>query len=249
MNRLTGKTAFITGGGTWIGKAIAKLFALEGANVFLVARDEKRLITTKQEIEANGGIVDYAVADVSKESEVELATTKAIATFGEIDIFVQNAGIYPSAMLNDMTLAEWRHVLDVNLTGTFITLKALANHIKKLANSRIIFISSIAGEQMGFRGYAHYTASKAGMNGFMRTAALEFAQHNITVNSIDPGNIFNDAVSTASATEMDAMLKAIPLGRIGKPIDVANLALFLASDESSFITGQNFIIDGGETIS
>ena len=113
---------------------------------------------------------------------------------------------------------------------------------------KIVFISSIAGERIGFPGFSHYAASKAGMNGLMRTAALELAKHNITVNSIEPGNIFNEDAYAASRVEMKQMLAAIPLGRLGKPIDVAHLALFLSSDESNFITGQNFVVDGGEII-
>ncbi|HEX2549302.1 MAG TPA: SDR family NAD(P)-dependent oxidoreductase [Gammaproteobacteria bacterium] len=244
-NRLLDKVAFITGGGSWIGKEIAKIFSREGAKVFIVGRDENKLIQTVKEI---GASISYAVADVTNEDTIQAAVTKALSIYEKIDILVQNAGIYPSMMLDKMTLENWRHVIDINLTGTFIVLKSLSEIIKKQKNGRMIFISSIAGDEMGYPGYAHYTASKSGMNGLMRTAAIEFAKYHVTVNSIDPGNILNQNEFTTSKADMDEMIKSIPLGRIGKPIDVANLALFLASDESGFITGQNIVIDGGETI-
>lgn len=246
--RLSGKVAFITGGGSWIGKEIAKVFAREGASLFIIGRDEKKLIATTNEINANGGVISYAIANVSHEHEVHAAVKKALSTYHAIDILVQNAGIYPSAMLNTMTLKDWQQVIDINLTGTFIVLKSVIDSIKKHNHGRVIFISSIAGDEVGYPGYAHYTASKSGMNGLMRTAALELAKYNITVNSIDPGNILNEDVFTVSKTDRDDMLKCIPLGRLGTPVDVANLALFFASDESGFITGQNVVIDGGETV-
>jgi 3-oxoacyl-[acyl-carrier protein] reductase len=248
MNRLSGKVAFITGGGSWIGKEIAKIFTCEDAKIFIIGRDEKKLIQTAKEIKEVGGVISYAVADISDEKAVQAVVTHSLSIYGKIDILVQNAGIYPSVMLDKMTLQDWQQVIDVNLTGTFIVLKSVSEIIKKQKNGRVIFISSIAGDEIGYPGYAHYTASKSGMNGLMRTAALELAIHNITVNSIDPGNIINENMFTVNKIDMDEMLKSIPLRRIGKPIDIANLALFLASDESGFITGQNFVVDGGETI-
>ena len=248
-HRLSSKVAFITGGGSWIGKEIANVFAREGAKVFIVGLEEKKLAQTASAITQAGGVASYAVVDVRNENIIQTAIAKTVSLYGKIDILVQNAGIYPSVMLNQMTLPDWQKVIDVNLTGTFIVLKLILPILKKQNSGRAIFISSITGNETGYPGYAHYAASKAGMNGLMRTAALELATHHITVNSIGPGNIFNEEMFIASQAEREAMLKAIPLGRIGKPIDVANLALFLASDESSFITGQHFVIDGGETIS
>lgn len=190
----------------------------------------------------------YCLADVTNETAVQTAVTQALSHYGKIDILVQNAGIFPSVRIENMHLQEWKQVIDVNLTGSFIVLKSVLEVLRKQPQGRIIFISSIAGEEIGYPEFAHYTASKAGMNGFMRTAALELAKYNITVNSIDPGNILNEEVFTVSQSEMDEMLRTIPLGRIGQPVDVANMALFLASDEAGFITGQNFVVDGGETI-
>lgn len=247
--RLQGKVAFITGGGSWIGKEIANVFSREGAKIFIIGRDEEKLKQTQDEIQKLGGDIFYYVADVSQESTVSNAVSQAILHYGKIDTLVQNAGIYPFSMIDKMSLDDWKNVIDVNLTGSFIVTKSVCEMLKKKKTGRIIFVSSVAGEEIGYPGLSHYTASKAGMNGFMRTAALEFAKYNITVNSIDPGNIVNAKAFNISETDMHAMLEKIPLKRVGQPRDIANLALFLASDESSFITGQNFVIDGGETIS
>lgn len=246
--RLSNKTALITGGGSWIGKETAKLFAREGAKVFIIGRNEEKLKQSCDEINKLGGQASYGLADISEEKAVDIAIKQALSKYSQIDILVQNAGIYPSDMLENMTLSAWKKVIDINLTGSFIVLKAAVDALKKQSKGRVVFISSISGEEMGYPGFAHYTASKAGMNGLMRTAALELAKFNITVNSIDPGNIFNEDAFSVSNEEIKTMLSNIPLGRFGQPIDVANLALFLASDESSFITGQNFVLDGGETI-
>lgn len=246
--KLSNKVAFITGGGTWIGKEIAKVFAREGAKIFIIGRNQIKLAQTVKEIEQAGGIASYTTADISHENTIQAAVAKTLSAYRKIDILVQNAGIYPSVTLDQMTLQNWQQVIDVNLTGTFIVLKSVSEMIKQQKNGRVIFISSIAGDEIGYPGYAHYTASKSGMNGLMRTAALELAKFNITVNSIDPGNILNEEVFNISKEEMTEMIRTIPLGRIGQPIDIANLALFLASDESGFITGQNFVVDGGETI-
>lgn len=247
--RLENKVAFITGGASWIGKAVTKLFIEEGAKIFIVGRGEEKLRKTAKEVYEVGGTLSYFPADVSDEKAIQSAMAQALDQYGKIDILVQNAGIYPCTLLDKMSLEEWKQVIDINLTGSFIVLKAVAEVLKKQATGRVIFISSIAGEEIGYTGFAHYTASKAGMNGLMRTAALELAKYNITVNSIDPGNIINEEVFPVTPAEMEEMLQSIPLGRTGKPLDVAHLALFLASEESSFITGQNFVIDGGETIS
>src|SRR5580700_1579746 len=130
-NRLLNKVAFITGGGSWIGKEIAKVFSREGSKIFIIGRDEKKLIQTAKEIEESGCIISYATADISNENSVQAAVTQALSIYGKIDILVQNAGIYPSILLDKMTLNDWRHVIDINLTGTFIVLKALSEIIKK----------------------------------------------------------------------------------------------------------------------
>ena len=247
MNILTNKVALITGGSSWIGKEIAKLFVQAGCSVAILGRDAKKLTQAVNEIHELNGTVTAIPTDISNERSVENAIKQTIEQYGRIDIVVQSAGIYPCCPIEEMSTHDWAQVIDVNLTGSFIVLKASLGVMKK-SGGKIIFISSIAGEKIGLPGFAHYSASKAGMNGLMRTAALELAKYNITVNSIDPGNILNQDVFKVSRSEMSGMLNSIPLGRLGRPADIANLALFLASDASSFITGQNFTVDGGETI-
>ncbi|MEO8401674.1 MAG: SDR family NAD(P)-dependent oxidoreductase [Gammaproteobacteria bacterium] len=246
--KLVGKVAIVTGGGSWIGKEIAALYASQGAMVFILGRDVVKLKQAVTEISHDGGNAGYIQTDISQEQSVHRAIEHIISEYGQVDIVVQNAAVFPMHAIDKMRVQDWQYVIDINLTGSFIVLKAVATIMKKQQSGKIVFISSIAGEKLGFPGFAHYAASKAGMNGLMRTAALELASYNITVNSIEPGNIFNNEISAASRSEMKAMLDQIPLRRLGKPIDVANLALFLATDESSFITGQNFVVDGGETI-
>ncbi len=246
--RLNGKIAIVTGGGSWIGKEIAKVYAKEGAQVFVLGRDAFKLRQAVSEILNLEGNAHYIETDISQEASVKQSIGKIISECGQIDIIVQNAAVFPMHTIDKMRLQDWQQVININLTGSFIVLKTISSIMKKQQYGKIIFISSIAGERLGFPGFSHYSASKAGMNGLMRTAALELAPFNVTVNSIEPGNIFNTETMSASRSEMKHMLDAIPLGRLGKPIDVAHLALFLGSDESSFITGQNFVVDGGEVI-
>ena len=248
MINLHDKVALITGGGSWIGKEIAKQFAHAGAKISVLGRDAKKLVQTVGEIQADNGMAIGIPTDITIESSVKNAIHETLSYFEKIDVVIQNAGIFPAASLEEMSLDEWMKVININLTGSFIVLKSIIEVMKTQRSGKIIFISSIAGEKIGLPGFAHYTASKAGMNGLMRTAALELAKYNISVNSINPGNILNQDEYNVSDGEMAAMLDAIPLRRLGKPSDVASLALFLASDASSFITGQNFTVDGGETI-
>ena len=239
MKRLAGKVAFITGGGTWIGRAIAKRFVKEGAVVIIAGHSVCAL---------EGEQYQCTPLDVRDPHALNEAVQAVFAKQGKIDILVSNAGIYPMQPLEGMTEEAFREVLDVNLTGSFLSLQAALPALKQSSAGRVIFMSSISGSTKGFAGFAHYTASKAGMDGLMRTAAIELAVHHITVNSICPGNILNPTQTPASDAEIKEMLRDIPLGRLGTPEDVANLALFLASDESSFITGQCFVIDGGEVV-
>lgn len=246
---LSNKTVFITGGGSWIGKEIASLFSSKGANVFITGRNEDKLKQTCSEIKNNGGIASYIVADVSEENSIKNAIKSAIEVYGSLDVIIPNAAIYPNTQLTDIPLDEWNDVLSANLTGAFLTIKYATPFLQEQSRGRVIFISSVAGDPIGVKGYAHYCASKAGMNGLMRAAALELAKSNITVNSILPGNICNTERFSIPKDETVKMINKIPMGRIGQPTDIANLALFLASDDSSFITGQTFIVDGGECIS
>ena len=160
-----------------------------------------------------------------------------------------NAGIFPSVRIEDMSEADWMHVNDVNLKGTFLTVKACLPAMKKQSYGRIVITSSITGPRTGNPGLAHYAATKAGINGFMRTAAIEFAKHHITINGVEPGNIMTEGMDVQlGADYIRDQEQSIPMGKLGTPEDVGYAALFLASDEAKYITGTTIVVDGGQTL-
>ena len=248
MNKLQDKIAVIIGGGSWIGKEIAKKYAFEGGKIFIAGLTLSKLEQTVNEIVGSGGTATCEQLDVRNEVQVANFFKKIETQHGQIDILVNSAAVYPRSTIDSLKLSEWREVIDTNLTGAFIVLKYASEIMKKKANGKIIFISSVAGEKLGISGFSHYGASKAGMNGLMRAAAVELAKYHINVNSINPGNIVNHERYNIDPRELDQMKKTIPIGRTGTPVDIANLALFLASDDATFITGQDYTIDGGEII-
>jgi 3-oxoacyl-[acyl-carrier protein] reductase len=173
----------------------------------------------------------------------------ALDGFGGLDILVQNAGIYPWTLIENTSPEEWDKVLAVNLKGTFLAARAALPHMKQKKSGRMIFTSSITGPRVTSPGHGHYSASKAGINGFIKSAALEFSGYGITVNGIEPGNILTSGMQMhRSEAFIKSMEVAVPLGRLGTPRDIANCALFLASDEASYITGTTIIVDGGQTL-
>ena len=246
--RLKDKVAVIIGGGSWIGKEIAKQYVLEGAKVFVTGLTESKLQQTVDEIVNAGGEAAYAALDIRNEKQVDELLKDVERRYQKIDILVNSASIYPRTPIEQMTVQEFKDVIDTNLTGAFIALKYAAAIMKKNQKGKVVFISSVVGEEVGVPGLSHYGASKAGMNGLMRTAALELAPFGITVNSIDPGNIVNKERFQITDQHMKDMIKEIPVGRTGQPSDIAYLAVFLGSEESNFVTGQNYVIDGGEVI-
>jgi 3-oxoacyl-[acyl-carrier protein] reductase len=172
----------------------------------------------------------------------------ALSRHGGIDILIANAGIFPSASLAAMSAAEFDRVIATNLKGTFLAVRAVLSAMKERGKGRIILTSSITGPVTGYPGWAHYGASKAAQLGFMRTAAIELAPNGITINAVLPGNILTEGLDALGADYLARMARAVPLGRLGAVADVANAALFLASDEAGYITGQTLIVDGGQTL-
>jgi 3-oxoacyl-[acyl-carrier protein] reductase len=242
------KVVIVTGASKGIGRGIAKLFAQEGANVVLVGRDEKQLKVAKQELEKINGKVTYVVGDVGKKEDMDTMANKVIELFGRIDILCPNAGIYPHAWLEKMEIEQWDEVIRTNLTGTFLAVRACIPQMKKQNHGKIVITSSISGPQTAHPGYSHYTASKGGIAGFVKTAAVELAKYNINVNAVEPGNIMTEGLEVTGEQHMNNMLKAIPMGRLGTPEDVANAVLFLSSNQASYITGQSLIVDGGQVL-
>ena len=246
--RLQGKTAVVTGAGTGIGQAIALAFAKEGASVVVdYVGDASVAEETLNKIGAMGGKPLGVAADVSNPDQVNGLIQQTLAAFGKLDIFVNNAGIEKKFAFVDYPLEEWQKIVAVNLTGAFLCSQAAARQmIAQGSGGRIINISSIH-EDLAFPLNAPYSATKGGIRMLMRTIAVELAPHQITVNNIGPGAIFTpiDKDVEIDAKLNDQILAEIPLGRWGKPEEVAQLAVFLASDDAAYITGSTHFIDGG----
>jgi 3-oxoacyl-[acyl-carrier protein] reductase len=238
---LTGKTAFVTGSTRGIGLAIARAFSDAGAKVAIVGRDAERAKSVAAELgeRATGVACDVAVAD-----QVEAAITAAESALGPVDILVNNAGLTRDNILLRLTDAEWDAVLDANLKGAFHTTRVAIKGMMKRRSGRIINVTSVVGLS-GNKGQANYAASKAGLIGFTKSVAKEYAGRGILANCIAPGYIETDMTSGLPEAAKATLLQGIALGRLGRPEDVAGTALFLASDLASYITGQVLVVDGG----
>jgi len=245
--KLKDKVAIVTGSGQGIGKEVALTLAREGANV-VVSDITDKVYDMVKEIEKMGSQGLAVKADVSNIKEVEEMVRKILEKFGRIDILVNNAGIYPFKSLVEMEEKDWDKVLNVNLKGTFNCTKSVLQTMIKQKSGVIINISSIAGSVVGYSNLVHYSASKSGIVGFTRSAALELAQHGIRMNAIAPGPIETPGIKAVGEESLKQIVKTVPLKRIGQPRDVANLVVFLASEDSNFITGQCIVIDGGYTL-
>jgi 3-oxoacyl-[acyl-carrier protein] reductase len=242
--RLAGKTALIIGMAQGIGKGIAVRFAEEGANLVLADWEEAAGRKTADELGAQ-----FIRCDISKMVDAEAAVELALAKFGRLDIVVQNAGIYPWQLIEDTSSEDWDRVMGVNLRGSFHAAKAALKPMREQGYGRILFTSSITGPHVTSPGHGHYSATKAGINGFIRSAALEFSGFGITVNGVEPGNIMTEGIQEHRGdAHIASMVAAIPLGRLGSVRDVANAFLFLASDEASYITGTTIVVDGGQLL-
>jgi 3-oxoacyl-[acyl-carrier protein] reductase len=242
--RLSGKTAIVIGAASGIGKATVLRFREEGANVVLADWDATAGAATAAELG-----VPFIATDVSKMADAEAAVAFALERFGRLDIMVQNAGIYPWQLLEETSVEDWDRVMGVNLRGCFIAARAALVPMKQQGFGRILFTSSITGPHVTSPGHGHYSATKAGINGLIRAAALEFSGYGVTVNGVEPGNIMTEAMQLHRSPEfIKGMEDAIPLGRLGSSRDVANAFLFLASDDASYITGTTIVVDGGQLL-
>ncbi|MEM0078768.1 MAG: SDR family NAD(P)-dependent oxidoreductase [Nitrososphaerota archaeon] len=247
MGKLQNRVAIVTGAGQGIGKAIALALAKEGAKV-VVSDITDLIFDVAKEIEALGSEALPIKCDVTNPNDVNKMVKTTLEKFNRIDILVNNAGIYPFKPFIEMSEGEWDKVLNVNLKGVFNCTKAVVPKMVEQRYGKIINISSIAGAVVGFPQLAHYSASKAGIIGFTRALALELAPYGINVNAVAPGPIETPGTKILGKETLESFIKTIPLGRMGKPEDVANLVVFLASDDSSFITGQYIVCDGGYTL-
>lgn len=255
---LRGQKALVTGASSGIGAACARLLAVAGASVVVnFAHAEKQAKRIVDDIAAAGGEALAIKADVSKEDEVQAMFAEMLEAYGTIDVLVNNAGLQRDAALHDMTLEQWNRVIDVNLTGQFLCAREAAREFLRRgvnprlsrAAGKIICISSVH-DMIPWAGHANYAASKGGVTLLMKSLAQELAPHRIRVNSVSPGAIRTpiNRPSWETPEAEAALLKLIPLGRVGEVEDIARAVLWLASDESDYVTGATLYVDGGMTL-
>lgn len=243
--RLKDRVAIITGGARGIGKKISQTFLKEGASVYIFDVNEEEGARTVCELQpAYDGKVIFFKVDITDEKNVEQSIEKIIEAEGRIDILVNNAGITRDNLILRMSLEDWKKVIDINLTGAFICSKHTVKYMVKNRSGKIINISSIVGVH-GNAGQSNYSSSKAGIIGLTKTLARELAGRNILVNAIAPGYIETEMTEKLSDKIKEKLMEQIPIGRLGSVDDVAKTALFLASDDSNYITGTVINLDGG----
>ncbi len=245
---MNGKSVMVTGGTKGIGKGIARVLAGLGARVCVVGRNREEGIAAAEDLKRSGGTILFQQGDVREQKDMDRAAERIVSEFGGIDILCANAGIFPQARLEEMTGAQWDDVFATNLKGMFHSVRASLPGLKRNGAGRIILTSSITGPMTGYPGWSHYGATKAGMLGFMRTAAIELAPYGITVNAVLPGNIVTEGVTELGQEYIDTMAASIPLKRLGSVEEIGHTVAFLASAGAGFITGQAIVVDGGQTI-
>lgn len=247
---LTGKTAIVTGGSRGIGVEMAEALAEAGANLMLCARREEWLNETTEEFRKQGFSVAGKVCDVSKADDVQAVVDETIAQFGRVDILINNAGISWGAMPEEMPLAQWQKVLDVNLTGCFLMAQAVGREMLKHESGSIINIASIAGMTSSANGpfYAGYVASKAGLIGLTRELAASWGRKGIRVNAIAPGFFHSRLADKVIDIYERSIQETNVIPRVGDEGELKGITVFLASDASSYITGQTIAVDGGMTV-
>ena len=248
LTSLSGRSVVVTGASKGIGKGIARVFANSGAKVLLVSRHRDEAEACAEELRQAGGTAKGYAADITQLAGMTAMAEFAATAFGGIDVLCANAGIFPQAKIEDMSPEDWDHVVSTNLKGTFLPVKACLPYLKKSDQGRIVLTSSITGPVTGFPGWSHYGATKAGQLGFMRTACIELAKYGITINAVLPGNILTEGLIALGPEYQQSMAASVPLKKLGTVEDIGYAALFLASKEAGYITGQTIIVDGGQIL-
>ncbi|MEX2126123.1 MAG: SDR family oxidoreductase [Woeseia sp.] len=246
---LSGKTAIVTGGGQGIGAAISEVLAGAGAKVMVATRTAMHGEATVQRIEDAGGTARLCAVDIGHLENVGKVVAETVAAFGGVDIMVHNAASFLGGPVEGYSEDDLDTVLSVNLKACFRFSAACIPEFRKRGGGRLLFTSSVTGPRVAMPGTSYYAASKGGINAFIRTAALELARDNVTVNGVEPGFIRTAAMELLADEEgMKHMTRYIPAGYMGAPKDIAYAMLYLASDEARYITGQTICVDGGSTL-
>jgi 3-oxoacyl-[acyl-carrier protein] reductase len=246
---LEGRSVIVTGGSKGIGKGIARVFARAGANVLLAARDQTALTAAAEDLGTEmGGRFATVAADVSKVSDCRRIAEAAVEHFGGVDVLCANAGVFPEKPLTEMTEQDVDAVFGCNVKGTMFMVQACLPALEASGHGRVVITSSITGPITGYPGWSHYGASKAAQLGFLRTAAIELAPKRITVNAVLPGNIATEGLADLGEDYRRGMEAVIPQHRLGEVEDIGYAALFFATDQAGYITGQCMVVDGGQVL-
>jgi 3-oxoacyl-[acyl-carrier protein] reductase len=248
LTSLAGRSVIVTGASKGIGKGIARVFAKSGAKVLVVSRHIDEAEACADELRRAGGTAKGFAADVTQPGDMQMMAEAAASAHGGLDVLCANAGIFPQAKIEDLSAEDWDFVMSTNLKGTFLAIKSSIPYLKTSAQGRIVITSSITGPVTGFPGWTHYGATKAGQLGFMRTACIELAKYGITVNAVLPGNILTEGLIALGPEYEKSMAASVPLKKLGTVEDIGYAALFLASKEAGYITGQTIIVDGGQIL-
>ncbi|MCV7318837.1 3-oxoacyl-ACP reductase FabG [Mycolicibacterium confluentis] len=238
----------VTGGSQGIGLGIAETFLEAGAAVAIAGRNRATLAAAAETLSAPGRQVETIVADVADRAACDRMAQECQQRLGGLDVLCANAGIYPEALIDDLTADDVTSILAVNVGGTIFSAQACRPALRESGRGRVVVTSSITGPVTGYPGLSHYAASKAAQLGFVRSAALEFARDGITINAVLPGSIRTEGLDGLGADAIASMIACIPQRRLGSPADIAAAAMYFASEEAGFVTGQTLIVDGGQTL-
>ena len=240
---VSGRTVLVTGGTKGIGKGIASVFAGAGANVAICGRDSETGEAAAHELGAR-----FVIADVAKAADCERMVEEVVREFGGLDVLCANAGVFPDVKLADMSAQDIDDIFATNVKGTMLSVKAALDALERSGHGRVIVTSSITGPITGYPGWSHYGATKAAQLGFLRTAAIELAARGITINAVMPGNIVTEGLDELGPEYREKMESMIPQRRLGTVDDIGFAALFFATDEAGYITGQTIVVDGGQVL-